>query len=453
MTDYEAFLDARRHTDRHGFEPQWIPDWLFPFQRSLVEWSIQQGRAAIFADCGLGKTPMQLVWAENVHRETGRPVLILTPLAVSQQTETEAQKFNIEARRSKTATSAPITITNYEQLHNFESADYAGVVCDESSILKNFDGQRRADITRFMRQVPYRLLCTATAAPNDYTELGTSSEALGYLGHMDMLSKFFINQEHNATNRRTYGVAKSWRFKGHGEQRFWQWVCSWARAVRSPADLGYDDDRFVLPDLIQQEHEVDGAEDTFGRLFPKPAETLWEQRAERRATISQRCAKVADLVNDTNEPALVWCDLNDEGHELARLIPDAVQVAGADTDTAKEDRLIGFARGDFRVLVTKPKIGAWGLNYQHCAHVTFFPTHSYEQTYQGIRRCWRYGQTRPVTVDTITTPGSHNVLQNVRRKATEAARMFEALVAHMADAHGIGEETRFTAREEIPSWL
>lgn len=454
MTNYAEFLDARRHSPAHGFEPLNIPDWLFPFQRDLVSWAIQQGRSAIFADCGLGKTPMQLVWADNVVRHSGRRVLILTPLAVSHQTVAEAAKFGIEAQRSQDGGfDAPIVVTNYERLDAFDPEDFAGVVCDESSILKNYDGHRRDAITRFMRKVSYRLLCTATAAPNDFIELGTSSEALGGLGYVDMLTKFFVNDELNISQRRQFGRSTQWRFKGHAEDQFWRWVTSWARAVRSPADLGYDDDRFTLPPLVEREHELPVDATPEGYLFEKPAETLWEQRAERKRTIRERCEKVAELVNDTGEPALVWCDLNDEGDLLESLIPDALQVAGKHDDATKEGRLIGFTRGDFRVLVTKPKIGAWGLNFQHCAHVTFFPSHSYEQTYQGIRRCWRFGQTRPVTVDTVTTPGSHNVLMNVRRKADDAARMFEMLVGHMQDAMGLHAPARFTTKERIPVWL
>lgn len=452
-SSYAAFLEERRHTPSYGFDCDTLPEFLYPFQAQLVQWALKRGRAAIFADCGLGKTPAQLVWSQEVHRREQRPVLILTPLAVSAQTLTEAQKFGIDAERSQDGSgTAPILITNYERLHHFRPADFAGVVCDESSILKCYDGKRRSQITRFLRKVPYRLLCTATAAPNDFTELGTSSEALGELGHMDMLAKFFINAEQNASMRRQFGIAKQWRFKGHAEDPFWRWVVTWARAVRKPSDLGCDDGPFVLPPLHQHEHELelDGAAE--GHLFARPAVTLWEQRAERKRTIRARCEKIAALV-DTDAPALVWCDLNAEGELLASLIRDAKEVAGRHSDAEKEARLLGFARGDFRVLVTKPKIGAWGLNYQHCAHVTFFPTHSYEQMYQGVRRCWRFGQTKPVTVDIVTTPGSHNVLRNLTRKADEASRMFRELVAVMQDALGLHQPIRFGHHEEVPAWL
>ena len=255
LDDYQTFIVRKSQMDAmSGFKPKWMPDFLFDFQSSLVDWAIRKGRAAIFADCGLGKTPMQLVWAENVARQTKRPVLILTPLAVSHQTVAEASKFGIKATRSEAGeVSKGINVTNYERLHYFRPEDFAGVVCDESSILKSFDGVRRSEITEFMRKLEFRLLCTATAAPNDYFELGTSSEALGYLGHMDMLNRFFKNDQNNSSTGRGYlGKANAWRFKGHAEQPFWRWVCSWARAIRRPSDLGFDDRAFVLPPLVQR---------------------------------------------------------------------------------------------------------------------------------------------------------------------------------------------------------
>jgi hypothetical protein len=454
MNDYAAFLDYKLHyQEDSGFSDCQLPDFLFGFQRALTGWALQKGRAAIFADCGLGKTPMQLVWAENVVRKTGGRVLILTPLAVSAQTIREGEKFGIDVTRSRDGTAYPgITITNYEQLSKFNAADFVGVVCDESSILKSFSGVRRHEITMFMRKIPYRLLCTATAAPNDHIELGTSSEALGYLGYMDVLNRFFKNEQNNSATRRAYGKASQWRFKGHAEEPFWKWVSSWARATRRPSDLGCDDDGFVLPPLIENEHLVEARSLPDGMLFDLPAVDLREQRAELRRTIHERCERVAELI-EHDKPVLVWCHLNDEGDLLERLIPDAIQVAGKDSDDAKEEKLLGFADGDVRVLVTKPKIGAWGLNFQHCAHVTFFPSHSFEQYYQAVRRCWRFGQERPVVVDIVTTEGQRKVLANLRAKAVAADRMFTRLVAHMKEALTIDGGRTFTHREEIPSWL
>ena len=452
---YADFLAEKAQLEgNHGFSPVWMPEFLFDFQSALVEWALVKGRAAIFADCGLGKTAMELVWAENVVRKTGRGVLLLTPLAVTHQIAADAEKFGIRASVSRDGTARPgITVTNYEKLHLFKPGDFAGVACDESSILKSYSGATRGAITQFMRKLPYRLLATATAAPNDYIELGTSSEALGYLGHMDMLNRFFKNDLNNSAQGRMRGEVIKWRLKGHAELPFWRWVCSWARACRRPSDLGFDDSRFVLPSLVEREHLVDVSEVADGYLFALPAVGLKEQREERRRSLSERCARVADLVNKTGQPALVWCHLNDEGDELEDRIPDAIQVSGADSDDRKEDKLMSFADGRARVLITKPSIGAWGLNYQHCNHITFFPSHSFEQYYQGVRRCWRFGQKRPVTVDIVTTEGERGVLKNLQRKAQQADAMFSNLVAEMNAAMTIDRAARHTTNMEIPAWL
>ena len=456
MSDYAAFLEAKTQGGADsGFAPVWMPDFLFDFQSDMVDWAVRKGRAAIFADCGLGKTPMGLVWASNVARKTGRPVLYLTPLAVATQTAREAAKFGIDAvvSRDGQTLGRHIVITNYERLHYFSPGDFSGVVCDESSILKSFAGQRKKEITEFMRKVPYRLLQTATAAPNDYIELGTSSEALGYMGHMDMLNRFFKNDLNNSAQGRMRGEVIKWRLKGHAEEPFWRWVCSWARAIRRPSDLGYDDARFQLPPLNEVEHlvEVDTLADGF--LFAMPAIGLKEQREERRRSVEERCEMIAQIVNKTGEPALVWCHLNDEGDMLQSLIPDAVQVAGSDSDDAKEKRLEAFSGGSARVLITKPKIGAWGLNFQHCNHVTFFPSHSFEQYYQAVRRCWRFGQKRAVRVDIVTTEGERGVMQNLQRKAEQADEMFSRLVAQMNNSLSISRTTNQTGKIEVPSWL
>jgi hypothetical protein len=464
MSRYLEFLDHKSQLGGdYGFDPVFSPDFLYGFQSHLVEWATRKGRAAIFADCGLGKTPMQLVWAENVVRKENKPVLIATPLAVSYQTVREANKFNIDAQRSQGGTpDAPrVVVTNYERLGQFDPADFAGMVCDESSILKNFSGVRRKEITEFMRQMRSRLLCTATAAPNDYTELGTSSEALGHLGHMDMLSRFFKNQNNNSVDMkgRYRGFAaprqweqKQWRFRGHAEVPFWQWVCSWARACRRPSDMGFEDNGFILPPLTQKQHTVAASRPLDGMLFALPAVGLHEQREERRVTIDERCERVSELV-DHEDQALVWCHLNDESTTLSRMIPDAHEVKGGDPDEKKEETLMAFAEGDIRVLVTKPKIGAWGLNLQRCAHVTFFPSHSYEQFYQGVRRCWRFGQERPVHVDVVTTEGESEVLSNLERKSEAADRMFDSLLEHMNEALHIDRQTTFETPTEVPSWL
>lgn len=452
---YAAFIDSKTQlSGRFGFSPTFLPDDLFDFQRSLVEWATMEGRAAVFADCGLGKTLIQLVWAENIKRHTNRRVLVLTPLAVAAQTVREAAKFGIEVSRSQDGhPKIGITVTNYERLHYFDAADFAGVVCDESSILKSFDGVRRQQITDFMRKIPYRLLCTATAAPNDYIELGTSSEALGHLGYMDMLGRFFkADDGKGSAAQRGWGSAVKFRLRGHAEEAFWRWVCSWARAVRKPSDLGFQDEGFVLPPLLESEHIIAARQLADGFLFDLPAEGLAEQRDEQRRTLTERCETVAKLV-DHPQPALVWCQLNDEGDLLERIIPGAVQVSGSDSDEKKEELFLAFASGQARVLVTKPKIGAWGLNFQHCSHVTFFPSHSFEQFYQGVRRCWRFGQTNPVKVDVVTTEGGKGVLGNLQRKATQAEEMFSRLVALMNQSLSIPTATAIARTGEIPAWL
>ncbi len=455
MSDYLSFVQTKAHSklDR-GLSPLWMPDNLFDFQRDLVEWSLSIGRAAIFADCGMGKTAMQLTWAENVARHTNKPVLILTPLAVGPQTEREAAKFGIETEFSKSGQySERIVITNYESLHRFNRHDFAGVVLDESSILKSFDGSRKLEITEFMKHVPYRLLATATAAPNDYTELGTSSEALGYLGFMDMLNRFFKNDNNNSGLKRMYGEAPKWRFKGHAESPFWRWTTSWARAVRMPSDLGYDNGGFVLPELREHDHLIESETAPEGALFNLSAVRLDEQREERKRTIPERCGFVADKLSDKSRPALAWCDLNEEARELCRLIPDAVEVSGSDSDDAKVEKFTAFVDGEIRVLVTKPKIGALGLNFQHCNHIAFFPSHSYEQYYQAVRRCWRFGQTKPVDVELVYTEGQARVIQNLKRKAESADKMFESIVGHMNNALGINKQNKHTNSLKVPSWL
>ena len=458
MNEYEQFVQSKSQLDgMFGFEPTWIPDFLFPFQSALVEWATQKGKAAIFADCGMGKTLMELVWAQNIYKRTGKPVLILTPLAVTSQFAQEADTFGIEAARSiHGEINAPIVICNYERLHFFNADDFSGVVCDESSILKSFDGIRRTQITEFMRLKKYRLLGTATAAPNDYTELGTSSEALGGLGYMDMIGRFFTNKEntsHPIKGRWRSSSNEKFRFRGHAELKFWRWVASWAKALRKPSDLGFDDNGFILPPLHIKHHVIHTGKAAPGMLFELPAIGWQEVREERRRTLPERCETVADLVNGTGEPAVIWCNLNPEGDLLEKLIPDAEQVSGKDNDDRKERKFESFSNGNTRVLITKPKIGAWGLNWQHCNHVTYFPTDSYEQWYQAIRRVWRFGQERDVTVDVVSTPGQERVLKNMQKKEAAASEMFTSLVAQMGASQEIDRLFSYNRKVEVPTWL
>jgi hypothetical protein len=456
MSDFDSFIQEKAQLEGNfGFEPEFIPDSLFPFQKDLMRWAINKGRGGIFADCGLGKTLMEIVWAENVSRHTGKPVLILTPLAVAHQFVKEAKKFGLDVYHSRDGKiQSSVVVANYERLHYFKSSDFAATVCDESSILKNFDGVRKADITDFMRKQPYRLLGTATASPNDYTELGTSSEALGYLGYMDMLGRFFTNKQQTAKQMKgRFASNDEWRFKGHAEQNFWRWVSSWARAVRKPSDLGHDDGDFILPELIVNEHVIDPATAPQGMLFALPAIGLKEQREERARTYEERCRYAADLINAREGASIAWCSLNKEGDLLEQLIDGAVQVSGKDCDEAKEEKFTAFSEGEVKCLVTKPKIGAWGMNWQHCSHMTYFPTNSYEQYYQSVRRSWRFGQENDVTIDIVATSGERPVIENMKKKQEQADTMFSELVSHMRDAIDIQRLHTYTKELELPSWL
>ncbi|WP_119270878.1 helicase-related protein [Taklimakanibacter deserti] len=450
---YSEFLNRKVHEGADsGFVPTFIPPQLFDFQQAMVHYAVRKGRAALFEDCGLGKTVQFLTWAQNVIEHTNRPVLVLTPLAVAGQTIREAEKFGIEAHRSSDGSlPGKLVVTNYERLERFNPADFAGVVCDESSILKSFDGARKAEITDFMRKVPYRLLATATAAPNDYVELGTSSEALGYLGQMDMLNRFFKNDQNNSATRRHYGEAPKWRFKGHAELPFWRWVCSWARAMRNPSDLGFDDAAFKLPALVENSHLVNAETLPDGYLIPMAATTLPQQREEKKRTIRERCERAAQLVAH-DRPAIAWCQFDQEADLLEKIIPGAAQVSGSQSSEVKERNFLAFIDGSVRVLVTKPKIGALGLNFQHCAHVVYFPSHSFEQYYQAVRRCWRFGQKQPVTVDVVMTEGERKIMENLRRKADQADVMFANLIAEMNNAMAVSSRKQFDKTMELPEW-
>lgn len=454
---YSDFLASKAQVDSSaGFEPPWLPEFLFPFQRMLTDWSIRQGRSALFVDCGGGKGPMALVWAQNVYKHTGKPVLLLTRLGVTEQMVTEGAKFGVDAGISRDGTiPAGVTVTNYERLEHFDRDKFGGVVCDESSALKSYDGVRRAMVTEFARTLPYRLLATATPSPNDHTELGTSSEALGYLGHMDMLGRFFTNKDKTSKamgGRWRSSAGEQWRFKGHAEVPFWQWVSSWARAMRKPSDLGFDDGGFILPPLVTRRHLVEARTAKEGTLFDVAAVGLREEREEMRRTITERCEKSAELLADA-EPGIAWCHLNDEGDLLAKLIPGAVQVAGSDPVEAKEEKLGAFGRGEIRVLVTKPRIASWGLNYQNCHRMTYMVDHSFEAMYQAVRRCWRFGQTQPVIVDVVTTTGGERILANLERKGIQADAMFSSLTAHMRDAQAIRRVETHNKKAEVPSWM
>ena len=463
IMNYEEFLEAKaQYGGDAGFKAISIPDMLFDFQGDTVERSLRRGRSSIFFDCGLGKTPMELTWADNVVRHTNKKVLYITPLGVAKQTIRESEKFGIEAHRSNDGQLVSgINVTNYEKLHRFNPNDFVGAVCDESSFIKAMNGKRRAQVTEFLRTLPFRLLATATAAPNDYIELGTSSEALGVMGQIDMLNRFFKNDQ-NASDTRMMirrapnqggPVSAGWRFKGHAEEPFWRWVCSWARAARRPSDVGpYSDARFVLPRLIEREHIVETRTLPDGMLFPLAATNMQEEREERRRTVQERCEMAASLVASTGKPFVIWCQLNPEGDLLERMIPDAVQVSGSDSDEEKEEKYEAFASGQARGIITKQVIGGWGLNWQHCAHVVEFATHSFEQHYQGVRRCWRFGQTHDVINDLIATEGQRGIKENLRRKQVAADKMFDELVRHMNESVRIEGGYKFEKEVTTPCW-
>ena len=449
---YLNFLKQKQHiSSKDGFSPIFVPDFLFDFQRELMEWAILGGRNAIFADCGMGKTPMQLVWAENIVRKTNGKVLIITPLSVAFQTVEEGQKFEIEAiqsRDGKFNKVNKIIVCNYEKLHFFDPYDFDGVICDESSIIKNFDGSRKTQITEFMKKIRYRLLCTATAAPNDYPELGTSSEALGHLGYMDMLSMFFKNDEDSL---HPAFFKSKWRFKRYAEIDFWRWMASWARACRKPSDLGFKDNEFVLPKLSVSHCFVEGKKIP-GKLIECHAKGWKEERQARKDSIVSRCERSAQELQKVGA-GIAWCHLNDESSLLKSLLKDSVEVKGGDSDEYKEESFRLFRQGKIKILITKPKIAAFGMNWQHCSNMTYFPTHSYEQYYQSIRRCWRFGQKKQVNIKLIYPMSLEGIAKNMMRKEIACDKMFSEFIKVMNDPLYKISISNHETKERIPEWV
>ena len=393
---------------------------LFEFQRDIVAWALRKGRAAIFCDCGMGKTVMQLEFARHVPGK----VLILAPLAVAQQTEREGAKFGIEVFYSRKPIDKQITITNYEMLEHFSPADYAGVVLDESSILKSFEGKFRNLIIDSFSRTPFRLACTATPAPNDYMELGNHSEFLGALTRTEMLSTFFLHDG---------GDTAKWRLKRHAQQDFWKWICSWAVMMRKPSDLGYSDEGFILPKLIYHDVIIDAVKPTEGMLFAMPASTLMERRQARAGSVDERAEEVARIVaSRKKEACIVWCNLNREAEEVTKWIKGAVEIRGSDDREDKEMRMLAFSDGAIKTLITKPSIAGHGLNWQHCRNVVFMGlSDSYEDFYQAVRRCWRFGQKKEVHCYIVTSSNEGAVTENIKRKEKDAARMAEEMVNNM----------------------
>ena len=435
MRDYDQFI-AHKLADWKpcGFDYQGeLGGGLFPHQDALVRWALRLGRAAIFADTGLGKTRMQVEWADVVSRHGNGSVLILAPLAVAEQTVEEAASIGVLVTHVRDhsdidpAEGHGIFITNYDRLHRFETDYFIAVVLDESSIIKHHDTKTLAHLLSAFRETPYRLCATATPAPNDWTELGTHAEFLGICTQAEMLSEYFVHDG---------GETQVWRLKGHARQAFWRWVSSWGAMIRSPADLGFDASRYALPPLTVRQVTVDtDAEADDGMLFALEASSLSERRQARKDSLVHRVAACADEVNASDEPWIVWCELNAEADALLAAIPDAVEVRGSDKAEQKERVLHDFAHGRVRVLITKPKIAGFGLNWQHCRRVAFVGvTDSFESYYQAVRRCWRFGQARPVFVYLYVSALEGSVLANLQRKERAALDMFAALSAETHDA-------------------
>jgi len=441
--DYESFLKSKVITsEASGFkiEVGQVNPLLFDWQRVLVRWALGKGRCAIFADCGLGKTPIQLVWADHVHRHTGMDVLILAPLAVSRQTKREGQKFGVFVNicRGQEDVKPGINITNYERLHRFDASKFGAVVLDESSVMKNFAGKIRNQIIEMFRSTPYKLCCTATPAPNDYPELGSHCEFLGVMTRSEMLSMFFINDT---------GDTGKWRLKGHvAENKFWEWLCSWAVMIRKPSDIGFDDGDFILPPLNIIEHRVKYDGPTYS-LFVEPARTLTERRQARKESISDRIAAASEIIKATDQTWLVWCNLNAESEGMAGAVPGAVEVTGSDSPEHKENSMMAFSEGQIKCLVSKPKIAGFGMNWQNCNNMVFVGlSDSYEQFYQSVRRCWRFGQEKPVNAHIVIGEREGAVVENIKRKERDMAAMFDGMVRHMTGI--MKHEIRKTERNQ-----
>ena len=458
--NYHDFLKTKEiKSDSVGFEPTSNNPALFDWQSDIVRWALMKGRSAIFADCGLGKTAMQLQWAAQVSAHTGKPVLICAPLAVAVQTQREGIKFSVPVTvcRKQCDVQPGVNITNYEMLSHFEADRFSGVVLDESSILKDATSSTRKMLAEMFRDTPFKLCCTATPSPNDYMELGTHSDFLGIMTQPEMLSTFFCHDGGNTSK---------WRLKGHAETKFFEWVASWACCITNPADLGYDGSAFILPELniVEIVTKSDNIEDDSGQmlLFAETVKTLNERRAARRNSMGDRVRAAADIANSTKEQVLVWCDLNAESEALTGAINGAVEVRGSQTPEYKEQAMNGFTDGTNRVLVSKPSIAGWGMNWQQCNTMIFAGlSDSFEAYYQAMRRCWRFGQTRPVTVYIIISEAEGCVKQNIERKQADAQRMTQELVKFTKDI--LAAEIRHTVRMSesyittermvIPAWI
>lgn len=427
--DYDDFVAKKRRSEvPTGHTPGELNPYLFDFQHAIVSWAVRRGRAAIFADTGLGKTLMQLAWAAEVSAHMNGIILILAPLAVSDQTIEQGQTFGIDVRKvphGGSPDSPGVWITNYERMDAIEFSYLTGIVLDESSILKSHDGKTRGKLIESSQGVPYRLSCTATPSPNDFEELGNQCEFLGVMSRTEMLATYFINDT---------GDTGTWKLKGWGQSRFWEWMGSWAVVIRNPADIGFNGSRYELPDIIYREHVV-STKTLEGELFARSAHTMQERRQAQRQSIEDRCRALADVVNsEPIEPWLIWCHLNDEAETLRQLIPGSVNVQGSDSPESKSEKLLGFAHGDVKILISKPKIAGFGMNWQHCARMAFVGLDdSFEKLYQAVRRCYRFGQKRNVHVHFFTAENDGQILANIKRKEINHHEISSNMIEHMRD--------------------
>lgn len=434
--NYHEFIENKRHSvSDYGFKPLFFPDMAFDFQREIISRSVNKGRIGVFADTGLGKTLIQLSIAQNIVEKTNKKVLILTPLAVAFQFIQEAEKIGVDSvEYSKNGKhTKKIVICNYERLHYFDSNDFECVILDESSILKNFNGQIKNQITSFIKKVNYRFLSTATPSPNDFIELGTSSEALGYMGYMDMLGRFFKNNQ-NSVDSNNRNIGEKFYLKPHAENDFFQWVNTWSIMVKKPSDIGFSDELYKLPELFIKKHVVENNslfDDVNGQLsmFTPIAKTMSEVRHEQKQTELDRCKKAVQLAE--NKTSVYWCNTNKESEILKSLDTEAVEIIGSQSIEKKEEILMAFANKEIKRIITKAKITGMGLNWQHCNHSVFFPTWSYEQYYQAIRRFWRFGQKRDVTVDMVISDGQTRVLEALSQKTQKAKELYQNLVKNV----------------------
>lgn len=454
---YQEFLQSKsviKKASGFAVNPDLLNPMLFEWQRNVVAWALAKGKSALFEACGLGKTAQQLEWSHQVARYTGGDILVLTPLTVAEQTKREGDKFGIPVNicRSQNDVAPGINVTNYEMLEHFDCSRFAGVVLDESSILKSYNGSTRQKLTQLFSDTPYRLACSATPAPNDHMELGTHSEFLGIMGRSEMLAMFFTHDG---------GDTSKWRLKGHAESVFWKWVCSWAVMIQKPSDIGYSDDGYVLPPIQRHQHTVELKKTVDGFLFTPDVLTLSERREVRHNSLNSRVSRAAELVNNSDEQWLVWCDFNDESAALAAAIQDAVEVTGSDSREHKTNAALDFISGKIRVLVSKPSIFGYGLNMQNCFNIVFVGlSDSFEQIYQAERRCWRFGQHKSVNVHVVTSDGDGPVVRNIERKESDFDRMVAGMVQHMKDemepqvtGQQIPKQRIRSMPVRVPEWL